>query len=230
MADEQVDSSQSADQTTQVEATEPTLEDVYKSVDLSEPNKQEVQREVQQQPQQQQTRQEPAPVNVPDPYDTEAFKRYMADVARGQSTLQQGLQAVGSFLTNMQAREARAKMETDIAKAVEVVNEVVGHPKPKVIEAMIDAKAREDVRFKALWEKREQNPTAWQSALKAVAKEFAADVSIQVDPRLVAAQQARKLAQKQMATTAKESPEDSWDGLNQDQFEAKWNQMVSGGN
>ena len=224
---EQVESSQPADQTTQAE---PTLEDVYKSVDLSEPKQEQVQQQIQQQPpQQQQPRQEPATINVPDPYDTEAFKRYMAEMKAGQSTLQQGLQAVGSFLTNMQQREARAKMETDIAKAVEVVNEVVGHPKPKVIEAMIDAKAREDSRFKALWEKREQNPSAWNSALKAVAKEFQADVSVQVDPKLVQAQQARKLAQKQMATTAKESPDDSWDGQTQEQFETSWNRLLSGG-
>ena len=215
---------QTAEQTTQAE---PTLEDVYKSVDLSEPKTQQVQQQVEQQSVQQ-VRQEPAP-NVPDPYDTEAFKRYMAEMKAGQSTLQQGLQAVGSFLTNMQQREARAKMETDIAKAVEVVNEVVGHPKPKVIEAMIDAKAREDARFKALWEKREQNPSAWNSALKAVAKEFQADVSVQVDPKLVQAQQARKLAQKQMATTAKESPDDSWDGQTQEQFETSWNRLLSGG-
>lgn len=216
---------QTAEQTTQAE---PTLEDVYKSVDLSEPKQtQQVQQQVEQQPVQQ-VRQEPA-VSVPDPYDTEAFKRYMAEMKAGQSTLQQGLQAVGSFLTNMQQKEARAKMETDIAKAVEVVNEVVGHPKPKVIEAMIDAKAREDSRFKALWEKRDQNPSAWTSALKAVAKEFQADVSVQVDPKLVQAQQARKLAQKQMATTTRESPDDSWDGQTQEQFETSWNRLLSGG-
>jgi len=100
----------------------------------------------------------------------------------------------------------------------------VGHPKPKVIEAMLDAEARENPKFKALWENRSKNPSAWDNALKITAKKFAEDLSVKVDPTLVAAQRARRASQKQMATTAPEEPDEKWS--DDSKFEEQWNQML----
>jgi hypothetical protein len=219
-----VDSSQTNDT-----ASEPTLDDVYASVKFDEPaapvqaapsipaipNVQQVQ--------------QPVPSAVPDPYDSEAFKAYMARQEAGTTELKQALSSTIAFLSNAQQEQAKKAIEADIQDAVKTVNEVVGFDKPKVVEAMLDAKAREDVRFKKLWDNRKANPTAWNNALKAVSREIANDLSVKVDPNLTKAQQARRLSQSQMATTSKDEPDESWNNMSQDDFQRKWEQMVSRG-
>lgn len=212
---------------------EPTLEDVYRDagVSTSQPQpQQEVQpAQTQVQPVQAQPASTPQTPQVPDPYDTEAFKAYIARQAQGQTQLQSAITALSGYLNQIQLREAKAALEADIKTAVEQVNEIVNHPRPKVIEAMIDAKAREDSRFRQLWDNRQKNPEAWSKALKAVGRQITEDFSVKTDPKLVDAQRARKLAQQQMATTAREEPDASWDGLTQEQFNQKWENLMSGG-
>ena len=178
--------------------------------------------------------QTPEPSKVPDPYDSENFKAYMARHAAGQTALQQTLGNVTQFLTTMQAQEAKKALESDIKSAVEKVNETVGHPKPKVIEAMLDAEARENPKFKAIWENRSKNPVAWDNALKIVAKKFGDELSVKVDPALVAAQRARKISQQQMATTSAESEqspqEERLAAAQGSDFDAEWGKLLSGGN
>jgi hypothetical protein len=95
---------------------------------------------------------------------------------------------------------------------------------------MLDAKAREDGRFKALFENRSKNPAAWNNALKAVGREFAADLSVKVDPALVAANRARKLAQSQMATTdGPKSDTEEWESMSAAEQQAKMNRMLHDG-
>lgn len=207
--------------------SEPTLDDVYASVKFDEPAQQ-----TQVQPQftaPVQPVTQPAPSNVPDPYDSEAFKAYMARQESETTTLKQALSQNIAFLSSLQQEEAKKKIDADIQSAVKTVNEVVGFDKPKVIEAMLDAKAREDNRFKQLWDNRSKNPTAWNNALKAVSREIANDLSVKVDPKLSAAQQARRLSQSQMATTRAEEPDDSWNNLNESDFQRKWENMVNRG-
>jgi hypothetical protein len=108
---------------------------------------------------------------------------------------------MAGYLTEQQRQAAAQATRADIEKAVEAINEVVKHPKSKVIEAALDGMVREDPRLKAIWNNRGKNPTAWNNALKIVTKSIAEDFSVKVDPNLVAAQRARKDAQRQMATT-----------------------------
>lgn len=172
----------------------------------------------------------PAAPYVPDPYDTEAHKAYLAQLAKGQTDTQEALRQVAGYLTQQQQEKARAVLDADIKSAVDTVNEVVGHPKPKVIEAMLDAKAREDVRFKALFDNRAKNPAAWNNALKAVSREFATDLSVKVDPALQASQRARKIAQSQMATTeGPKSDAEEWESMSPADQQAKMNRMLHDG-
>lgn len=207
--------------------TEPTLEDVYKS---AETELQTVARpEVQTATQTATQTAAPATPFIPDPYDTKAFKAYLAEQAKGQATMQEALRQVAGLLTEEKQKEAKAALDADLKSAVDTVNEVVGHPKPKVIEAMLDAKAREDGRFKALWENRSKNPAAWNNALKAVAREFATDLSVKVDPALQASQRARKIAQSQMATTeGPKSEVEEWESLPEPEQQARMNRMLFG--
>lgn len=171
----------------------------------------------------------PAAPSIPDPYDTEAFRAYMAQQQAGMTTLQQATIQVANYLSTIQQREAKAALEADIGKAVSTVNEVVKHPNPKVVEAMLDAKARENPQFKALWDNRSKNPTAWNNALKVVSREIAKDFEYKADPRLVDSQKALKAAQRQMATTAPEpDANQKWDGLNTEDFDRAWQQLTGG--
>jgi hypothetical protein len=174
------------------------------------------------------------PSTIPDPYDSENFKAFLARQAAGTTELTQAVQAMASHLSAEAQARAAAATRADIDKAVSVVNEVVGHSKPKVIEAAIDGMVREDARLKAIWDNRAKNPTAWSNALKVVSKQIAEDFSVKVDPALVAAQRARKDSQRQMATTSPESNVSAFEerlGKAQGaEFDMSWQQLVSGGN
>ena len=168
---------------------------------------------------------------MPDPYDTDAHKAYLANLAQQGAVTQQGLAAIAQFLTTQQQASAQAKIETDIKSAVDTVKAAgFEHPNAKVIEALLDAEARSDVRFKKVWENRDKNPTAWNNACKAVASKFQKDFDVKVDPDLVAAQRARKASQNAMATTTAESADDKWDGMKDEDFSHNWQQLIQGGN
>lgn len=221
--------------TQQTEVKEVTLDDVYKEAGL---DKFATDTSTQQTPQRQDTQQtqdtKVEPSSVPDPYDAENFKAYMTRQAAGQTEMQQAVRAMAQHLTAKQQAEAVATTKADIDKAVSTINEVVGHPKAKVIEAALDGMVREDVRLKAIWDNRAKNPTAWNNALKIVSKQIAEDFSVKVDPSLVSAQRARKESQRQMATTTQESNsspiEEKLGAAQGADFDLAWQQLVSGGN
>lgn len=179
---------------------EVTLDDVYRDAGLDKIETQQTQTQQthQQVHQPQQTKVEPS--TVPDPY-SEEFKAYMARQAAGTTELQKAVTQIAAHIGEAQKTRMLEITKADIDKAVSTINDVVKHPKPKVIEAALDGMVREDPRLKAIWENRAKNPNAWNNALKIVTKQISEDFSVKVDPSLVAAQRARKDAQKQMATT-----------------------------
>ena len=211
---------------------EVTLDDVYRDAGLDKVSAQETQHTQKQETTQQTTKAEPS--SIPDPYDTENFKAFLARQAAGTTELQKAVGEVAKFLTAQQQEKAFAQTKADIDKSVQAIDEVVQIGKPKVIEAYLDGMVREDPRMKALWENRTKNPAAWQNACKVAAKKMAEEFSVKVDPDLQKAQRARKDAQKQMATTAddkKTNPlEDRLGAAQGADFARSWEALVSGGN
>jgi hypothetical protein len=167
--------------------------------------------------------------NIPDPLDTEAHKAYLAKIEQNQSSLQQTLEKTIGTISAYEQKAQRESLEADIAKAVKTANEIINHPKPKMVEVALELRAQEDKKFKAIWDNRQKNPQALERAIKIVAREIAEDFSIKVDPDLVKSQRALKLSQQQTATTKREEPENEWSGLDEQEFSQKWNRMVSGG-
>jgi hypothetical protein len=216
-------------ETTTITEENITLDDVYRDAGLDK-----IETQPSPQPQPQPAPQIGEPSKIPDPYDSENFKAYMARKDSETTALRSTLGNVAQFLTTMQAQESKKALESDIKSAVEHVNETVGHPKPKVIEALLDAEARENPKFKAIWDNRHKNPVALDNALKIVAKKFGDELSVKVDPALVAAQRARKLSQQQMATTSAESEqspqEERLAAAKGSDFDAEWGRLLSGGN
>lgn len=213
-------------QTTETTEQTVTLDDVYRDAGLDKLVQPQAQFQQPPPPQQR----PPESLSVPDPYDTENFKAYIARQNAGTTALQEAVVNMASYLSNIQREQVASKLQADIQSAVGAVQKIVPDQDPEVIEAMLDGKARKDSRFKAIWENRGKNPSAWQNALNVVGREFAEKLSVKVDPSLVTAQRARKDAQKHMATTRQETQDESWDNLKPDDFMTKWNQMVSGGN
>lgn len=219
--------------TSQTTEQEVTLDDVYRDAGLDKVAAQDQQQT--QQTQRQETEQ-PAkvePSSVPDPYDTEAFKAFIARQAAGTTELHKAVEGVTKFLTAQQQATVLAQRQADIEKSVQAIEEVVQTGKPKLVEAYLDGMVREDSRMRALWENRAKNPAAWQNACKIAAKKMADDFSLKVDPDLQKAQRARKEAQKQMATTVDKDTNPLEDRLGAAQgaeFDREWSVLISGGN
>jgi hypothetical protein len=168
---------------------------------------------------------------APDPFDTDAHKAYLTRIAQGQNALETTLNAAMTKISAYEQRASREALEADIGKAVKAVNEIVDHPNPKLIEARLELEARDDPKFRTIWENRQKNPQALERALKVKANLFAEEFSVKVDPKLVTSQRALKLSQSQTATTTTKDPDANaaWENLTEEEFHQKWAQSVSGG-
>ena len=168
---------------------------------------------------------QPKPETIPDPYDTENFKNHLMREAQANSQLRSQVQALGTVLSQIQARESSAKIESDIQAAVKAVDEIAQLGEPELIEAYLDAKVRKDPRMHAIWDNREKNPKAYQEALKVVGKEAAEKFSVKTDPNLVEAQRARKAAQSTIASTTEEDKDEKWGKLQGADFDRAWERL-----
>lgn len=232
-AQEQTQAATASEQQTSETTKEVTLDDVYRDAGLDKIAAQEVQQTTKQETRTEETG-KAEPSSIPDPYDTENFKAYLARQAAGTTELNKAVREVAQFLTAQQQKVALEQTKADIEKSVSAIDEVVQLGKPKVIEAYLDGMVREDPRMKALWENRGKNPVAWTNACKVAAKKMSDEFSVKVDPELQKAQRARKDSQQQMATTAndkKSNPiEERLGAAKGADFSRAWEALVSGGN
>jgi hypothetical protein len=179
---------------------EVTLDDVYRDAGLDKATQTETRTD---------TRTEPAkteppkiePSSIPDAYDTENFKAWLARNAAGTQQLHEAVTRIAQHITQDQRERLMTVTKADIESAVSAIDETVQVGKPKLIEAYLDGEVRADPRMKALWENRAKHPAAWRNALGVVAKKMAKEFDLKVDPALAAAQRARKESQRTMATT-----------------------------
>lgn len=151
----------------------------------------------------------PAPAfKAPDPFDPN-FGAYQAQLASGVGALQQALTQTRGELTQLQASLQSQRTEADIKQAVGVLTDVAKIP-PKIAEVAMEAKAREDKRFLQIWQNRQNNPKAFNAALKALGAELQDQFTVRQDPQLAENQRAVAASRNSMATTAKTSENDKW--------------------
>lgn len=182
------------------------------------------------QPQQQaQPVQQQAPVvpKAPDPFDPN-FQQYVGGLAQSTALLNSSLHQTQAQLTAMQQQIARERVEADISKAVGKITEKAGI-EPEIAEVALEAKARQDQRFRSVWENRHKNPKAFEAAINAVAMEFQQKFTVRQDPQLVENQRAVKASQQQMATTTKTDKNDEWASMSRQERDVAWRRLVSGG-
>ena len=230
MAEQQTSTQQSDTQQTQT--TQPTapapapapLEKVYKDFNI-EADAAEFK------PQTQQTQQPAAPqapqFKVPDPFDPN-FGAYQAQLATGLTALNQALAQTKGELTQMQQKLAYERTEADIKSAVGTIVEKTSLD-PTIAEVALEAKARQDPKFRAIWNNRSKNPQALSAALEAVSTEFQGKFTVKQDPQLVENQRAVQASRNQMATTQKQSDQDQWAGMTPAERQAKVQRIMKGG-
>jgi hypothetical protein len=154
-------------------------------------------------------KQEPSQVATKyDPFDPN-FSAHMQNVSRAAMEAHTTLQTTQAKLSSLERQIHSREVEADIRQAVSSLTDGTGI-KPKIAEVAMEAKAREDMRFRTIWQNRQKNPAAFQAALKAFKQELQDEYTVRQDPQLVENQRAVKASQQQMATTTKESPNDKW--------------------
>jgi hypothetical protein len=146
-----------------------------------------------------------------DPFDPN-FAAHMQTVSKAAAEAHTALQQTEGRLNALERQLHVRAVEADIKQAVGTLTEGTGL-KPKIAEVAMEAKAREDVRFRAIWMNRAKNPTAYQAALKAFKQELQDEYTVRQDPQLAENQRAIKASQQQMATTTKETPNSKWENM-----------------
>ncbi len=234
MAEQQTQQSPKPADTTQAPAATTTapaapattpLEKVYSDFKI-EADAAEFKPQTTQKPQEQQ-QQQPVIPKVPDPFDPN-FGAYQQQLATGLTALNQALADTQGRLTNMQQQLTYERTEADIKQAVGTIVEKSGL-KPSIAEVALQAKARDDPRFRAIWNNRVKNPVALKAALNAVAEEFQAEFTVKQDPQLVENQRAVQASRNAMATTQRQSDQDKWTGMSPTERQAEVQRMIRGG-
>lgn len=171
----------------------------------------------------------PAPFmpKAPDPFDP-SFQQYMGNLAQVAAQTNNALHQTRTELTQMQQALQRQRVEADIKSAVGKITEKAGI-EPEIAEVALEAKARKDPRFLAVWNNRDKNPKAFEAAIAAVAQEFQSKYTVRQDPQLAENQRAVKASQQQMATTTKANAQDEWASMTPSERQAKVRMMVAGG-
>jgi len=221
MSEETQDTQTEVNEVTEV--TE-TLDDVISQYKVQAPVAQEPKRSQPQQPRQHYT-----PPKL-DPLDENSVNQFSKYVDENNSALHSQMQDLASKLTQYEQKEAELRIETEINKAVETVNDGVGL-NPKLVRVHLELAAQEKPGFKKVWENRNNDPKTYNRALKAIQKEISDTYSVKQDSELTETQAAIQKSQQSMASSSRQKSEDPAtealkNAKSQAEFDHIWNQML----
>ena len=202
------------------------LEKVYKDFNIEEAASQFQPQSPQPAPQQQPQQNQPQAPKF-DPFDPN-FPAHLERISKAATDAQSSLHTTQAQLSQLQQQLHHERVEADIKRAVGTLVEGT-ELKPRIAEVAMEAKAREDARFRAIWQNRAKNPAAFGAALKAFKQELQDEYTVRQDPQLVENQRAMKAAQQSMATTQKQSVQDEWAGMTVHERQAKIRTLINGG-
>jgi len=212
------ETTQQTDEAVESQSESQTLEDLYKDLNVSEEAE-----EFTAQPQQ---KAEAPVVDLPTPdpiMDPEGYRAHQAQQAT--KALYGELTAVKSQLTEFQQTQYEQQTSADIGKAVDKIAKKVEDVDRDVLDAMLNAQAYKDPRFKKLWENRVKNPAAWDRALDAFSNTVVDKFKVKVDPQIEENRRAVHKSQQSMASTASKESGDPFEGL--DPNSAEWNAQIN---
>lgn len=205
---------------TSVTETTETLDDVISQYNVQAPVAQEAPRS--------QPTQRPAVVPKFDPLDENSVNQFASYVAENDSALSSQMEEIRSKLTQYEQEKAELQIETEINKAVGIVNEGL-NLNPKLVRVHLELAAQEKPAFKKVWENRHNDPTTYNRALKAIQKEISNTYAVRQDPELTETQQAIQQSQKSMASQSRQptnSLEDNLKAASDAEFQRLWNQAI----
>jgi len=202
-----------------------TLDDVIATYNVQAPVAQESS---------QQTREYQSPQQAPklDPLDDRSVNEFANYVSQNTSALDSQIREMRDKLTRFEQKEAELRIEADINKAVEMVNEGV-NLNPKLVRVHLELAAQEKPAFKAIWENRHNDPKTYNRAIKAIQKEIANTYAIRQDSELTETQAAIQQSQKSMATNSSKpgtnSIEERLAKASGNDFEREWQNLLGHG-
>jgi len=204
------------------EAPEQTLDDLYKESGLE-------------------TQQTPAvetkpvtretEIDVPDPYDIEAHKAFIKNLAKNQTALHESLKSAQETIAKKERETLERTVEEEITKASEYVSKESGIENEKLATFELSELARTDPKFKALWDGRNSSPqakAAFTKALKVVSNTIAKKYEVRSDPTLVANRKALAASRQSSSTTTDSDKGNEWDNLSPQEFNLKWERTIAG--
>lgn len=211
------------------EPVEQTLDDLYKEsgLEVAPPQPQAAPQVTQDSP-------KSPDLDIPDPYDIEAHKAFIANLAKNQADLSKSLQEAKGIIASKERETMMAKLEEDINQASEFVSKESGIENPNLATFELNERARTDAKFRALWEGRNSSPqakAAFTKALGVVAKEIGKKYEVRSDPQLVANRKALAASRTSSSTTTQdEGNEPAWASSNGADFQREWDRLVRNNN
>jgi len=202
-----------------------TLDDVIATYNVQAPVAQESSQQVR-------NYETPRPVPKLDPMDDNSVNQFAEYVSSNTTALDSQIREMRDKLTQFEQKEAELRIEADINKAIESINEGVGL-NPKLVRVHLELAAQEKPAFKKIWENRNNDPATYNRALKAIQKEISDTYSVRQDPELTETQTAIQQSQKSMASSSKGSnkgsAEERLEGLSGADFDREWARMIGHG-
>lgn len=202
-----------------------TLDDVIAAYNVQAPVAQESS---------QQTQTYSAPQQPPklDPLDDSSVNEFANYVSQNTSALDSQIREMRDKLTRFEQKEAELRIEADINKAVESINEGIGL-NPRLVRVHLELAAQEKPAFKKVWENRHNDPKTYTRAIKAIQKEIADTYSVRQDPELTETQAAIQQSQKSMASQSGKpstnSVEERLAKASGNDFEREWQRLLGHG-
>lgn len=113
-------------------------------------------------------------------------------------------------------------LERDIQEAVKKVGEGLDAD-PLIIEAAMDAKARKDPRFQAVWNNRHSNPAMYEKALTAFRGEIAKSLRVKESPQI--AETLAAVENSNVSAPEVEAPNE-FESASDGAFSRKWRELT----
>jgi len=163
--------------------------------------------------------------NIPDPnYDPDGWNQWMQQQTFQQNSVVQELSGIKNEIESYKQQMAQQKIEADLGKAVNHVNEKL-NVDPKMAEVALEIEYRENPAFKRIWDHRDQNPAAFQKALDVVANKWTGKFATRTNDQLVENVRAAKTSQQTMANAPKEDPYGDVANMSPSEFDRWWSQQ-----
>lgn len=185
----------------ETEVTE-TLDDVISGYQAPQP-------QVHVEPQKQEYR--PQQVKF-DPLDENSANQFAEHVTKGQEALSSQLRELSDKLTHYEQKEAESRIETEINKAVESVNDGLNLD-PDLVRTYLEYTASKKPAFKQVWDNRHNDAKTFNRALAALKKEMGNKFSVRQDSELTETQAAIQQSQRSLASRSKEKSDNPLDEM-----------------